>query len=94
MGQVLKPAIGEAIRIFRSARKHSQEGLGPSQSYISTLEKGRTRNATLIKIDQIGETLDVHPLSILAAAYRLANPEVSLRELFERIERELSEVDI
>lgn len=94
MGKPLKVTIGESIKAFRTVRNRSQEGLGPSQSYISMLENGGTWNVTLLKIDQIGEALDVHPLSILTAAYRSANPDVSLQDLLQRIEKELTEIDV
>lgn len=91
---MLKQTIGEGIKAFRIARGFSQESLGASQSYISQLEKGVIKNATLLKLDQVGGSMGVHPLSLAAAAYRLAYPEVSREELLERVARELSEIGL
>jgi len=71
----IQQTIGEAIMAFRTARGRSQESLGTSQSFVSVLERGGHKNATFIKIDEIGRSLNIHPLSIplsiAAAAYRL-----------------------
>lgn len=94
MDTSLRHAIGEAIKAFRTARGMSQESLGPSQSYMSELERGVKKNVTFVKIDQVSEVIGVHPITIMTAAYRLSNPETSLKELLARVERELAEVDI
>lgn len=90
----LKQAIGAGIKAFRLARGLSQESLGASQSYVSEIERGVIKNATLAKLDQIGDAMDVHPVSIAAAAYRLAYPDISRPELLERIEKELIEIGL
>jgi len=94
MSKDLKLAVGEALRTFREARGHSQEGLGVSQSYVSTLENGGRWNVTIARVDQIGDALGVHPLSILSAAYCISDPGVSRKDLLKRIEKELSEIGI
>lgn len=90
----LQQTIGGAVKAFRIARGRTQENLGVSQSYVSFLERGGHKNATIAKVDEIGRSLGVHPLSIVAAAYRLAYPEVSREELLKQIERELSEIGL
>lgn len=94
MDTSLRHAIGESIKAFRKARGISQEELGPSQSYMSELERGVKKNASIMKIDQIGAALDTHPVSLIAAAYRLSNPDINTQELLKRIERELAEIQL
>jgi len=63
----LKPALGEAIRIQRSARRMSQldlaEKSGLHRTYVSDLERGG-RNPTVQCIEKIARALDM-PISEL-----------------------------
>ncbi|MFD3299427.1 helix-turn-helix domain-containing protein [Aquipseudomonas alcaligenes] len=88
----LKQALGKAVKSFRSARDLPQDLLG-SQAFVSDLERGR-KTASLVKLHHIGMTLGIHPLSVIAAAYRIADPEISRDELLRRIEKELIEVGL
>lgn len=94
MGKTLKQSIGEAFKAFRIARGRNQESAGVSQSYMSLLEAGGRWNVSVAKVDEIATALEVHPLSIIAAAYRIADPQTSRKELLKRIETELNEVGL
>jgi transcriptional regulator with XRE-family HTH domain len=67
-------ALGEAIKMIRTARQLTQEDFSDvsSRTYLSTLERG-LKSPTINKIEQIAQTMNVHPLSILTLAY--ANAE-------------------
>jgi len=62
--------FGKALQRIRKAKGISQEAfaLPSSRTYVSTLERG-LKSPTLSKIDELAEVLDVHPLTLLMAAY-------------------------
>ena len=62
--------FGKALQRIRKARGISQEtfALTSSRTYVSTLERG-LKSPTLSKIDELAEVLEVHPLTLLMAAY-------------------------
>lgn len=62
--------FGKALQRIRKAKGISQEAfaLTSSRTYVSTLERG-LKSPTLSKIDELAEVLDVHPLTLLMAAY-------------------------
>ena len=66
-------ALGEAIKIIRTARKLTQEDFSDvsSRTYLSTLERG-LKSPTINKIEQLAETMGVHPLTVLTLAYATA----------------------
>ena len=59
-----------ALRRVRKARGMSQEAfaLESSRTYVSTLERG-LKSPTLNKVDELARVLNVHPLTLLLAAY-------------------------
>lgn len=86
----LRAAVGIAIRKIRVSRAVPQEGLGPSQSYVSDVERGM-KSPSIEKIDDIATVLGVHPVTLLAYAYVQAG--VSSSDLLDRIHRELSKLE-
>jgi transcriptional regulator with XRE-family HTH domain len=82
-------------RALASARKHkgiSQEGFSniSSRTYVSTLERG-LKSPTVDKLDSLCHILDIHPVSLLFAAYVLAGsnrPE----ELHQTIAKEVDQI--
>lgn len=89
----LKRAIGTSIKSYRLKRDISQEGLGPSQPYISNLEAGRG-SASLDKIEQMADVLGVHPISIICAGYLTSKEDADKDHLLERIRTELAEIGL
>ncbi|MCY1465370.1 hypothetical protein D9M71_835060 [compost metagenome] len=67
--------------------------MGPSQSYISNIERGRW-SASLDKIEQMSNVLGVHPASIIIAGYRTAEGGKTSEEVLERIRTELREIGL
>lgn len=93
MRSVLKRALGAVLREYRVKRKIAQEGMGPSQSYISNLESGRW-SPSLDKIEQMAAVLGIHPATIILAGYIKAGEQTTPEELIERIQSELKQIDI
>lgn len=87
----LKQALAQAIKELRKSKDLSQETVGASQSYISDVERG-IKSPSVIKLAELAENMGVHPLTILAKSYLLADPELGVDELLEQLRRELEEV--
>lgn len=86
--------FGEALRICRAASGLTQEDFGQisSRTYVSTLERG-LKSPTLEKIDDLAETMGIHPLVLLIPTYLDASDtrdlEKKLAELIEVISEQL-----
>ncbi|EQM68633.1 helix-turn-helix domain-containing protein [Pseudomonas solani] len=87
----LKQALAQAIKELRKSKDLSQETVGASQSYISDVERG-IKSPSVIKLAELAENMGVHPLTILAKSYLLADPELGVDELLEQLRRELEEI--
>lgn len=59
-----------------------------SRTYLSSLERG-IKGPTIEKVEQLASVLDLHPATILAAAYLIKENGVARRDLVLRIEAEL-----
>lgn len=82
--------LGRALKAVRKARGLSQEVFSgvSSRTYLSSLERG-VKNPTLLKVSELCQVMQVHPLTLLVLAY--ADGRVSdVDQLLERITRELS----
>ena len=84
----LNEALGLVMRDIRQSRRLPQEGLGPSQSYISALERGKWK-ASLDKVEQIAEILSLHPMTLLLLAYQRKDPSLDTSALITQIQAEL-----
>lgn len=93
MRSELKRAMGAVLKSYRLKRNVAQEGMGASQSYISNLERGRW-NASIDKIEQMAAVLNVHPVSIVLAAYLTADTVSDRDETLERVKAELREIGL
>ncbi|MBJ2180180.1 helix-turn-helix transcriptional regulator [Pseudomonas veronii] len=89
----LNVAFGLALKQVRSSRNLTQEDFSTvsSRTYLSTLERG-LKSPTLEKVDQLAGVLDVHPLTILVAAYVGKESHQDVELLFQKIREELSSV--
>ncbi len=92
MRSELKRALGAVLKAYRLNRNITQEDMGPSQTYISNLERGRW-SPSLEKIEQMSNLFDVHPATVIIAGY-LSSEEGSSDELLKRIRRELQEIGL
>lgn len=86
----LNEALGLVIRDIRQSRGLPQEGLGPSQSYISAIERGKWKTS-LEKLEQIAEILSLHPTTLLLLAYLKKDPSLDSKELLRQVQSELNE---
>lgn len=87
----LKQALAQAIKELRKSKDLSQETVGASQSYISDVERG-IKSPSVIKLAELAENMGVHPLTILAKSYLLADPDLGVDELLEQLRRDLEEI--
>lgn len=72
----LNVAFGEALKRIRNARGKTQEDFSDvsSRTYVSTLERG-LKSPTLDKLSEISGVLEIHPLTLVAAAYLIQQPD-------------------
>ncbi|WP_458375996.1 helix-turn-helix domain-containing protein [Pseudomonas pergaminensis] len=86
----LKKAFGQALKQFRLARGLTQEDFSSisSRTYLSTLERG-LKCPTLDKLEGLASVMEVHPLSVLAAAYHVKGDAGGLEALLARVRAEV-----
>ncbi len=87
----LNEALGLVIKELRQQRGLPQEGLGPSQSYISAIERGKWK-PSLEKIEQVAAILSVHPASLLTLAYLKQAPEGKADQILSDIHSEVADL--
>ena len=74
MNRLTTPDFGKALKYVRKARSLSQDQLGAvvtGRSYLGELERG-VKQPTLGTLHDLGQHLQVHPLTLLALSYSLA----------------------
>ncbi|MBO3273985.1 helix-turn-helix domain-containing protein [Pseudomonas schmalbachii] len=86
----LNTAFGLALKQLRKQRELTQEDFSTvsSRTYLSTLERGQ-KVPTIQKLEQLADVLEVHPATLLIAAYLYKEPHQDSRTLITRLEREL-----
>ena len=83
-------SLGRALKTIRKERGLSQEAFSgvSSRTYLSSLERG-VKNPTLLKINELCQVMQIHPLTLLALSY--VDGKVSdVDQLLERVTRELT----
>lgn len=90
----IRKAFANSLRKVRKARGLTQEDFSivSSRTYLSTLERGM-KSPTLDKLQELAETLKIHPLTLLALAYSNVGKKEELLALLERIKREIDELN-
>jgi transcriptional regulator with XRE-family HTH domain len=81
-----KKEFGAALRDIRIQKQLPQESLGPSQSFISAVERG-IRSPTLQKVEQLATHLDISVVTLLAYAY--LRQDQTADDLLSAVRREL-----
>ena len=81
--------FGAALREIRIIRQLPQESLGPSQAFVSDLERG-IRSPTLTKIEQLASLLEISPVTLLVYTY--SRDEKSADELLSAVRKELGDL--
>lgn len=84
----LKQAFGQAVRQIRKEKGVQQEAVGPSQSYISDVERG-LKSPSLVKADEIAAALGVDLVVLVARAVLLKQPDLSSADLINQLQRDL-----
>lgn len=89
----LKQAFGKALRALRTSKRLTQEDFSQvsSRTYLSTLERG-LKSPTIEKVESLAAVLQVHPLSLLASGYLLADKKCTLDDLLLRIKQDISHI--
>lgn len=87
----LKEAFGISLKGMRLRQRLTQEDFGDvsSRTYISMLERG-LKNATIEKVAELAERLEIHPISLMVETFMILHPEVDLDSLIERIRNEVA----
>lgn len=84
----LREAFGQAVRQVRKEKGIQQEELGPSQSYISDVERG-LKSPSLVKIEEISAALGIDVVTLIARAALLQHQGLSAENLIARLQQEL-----
>ncbi len=82
-------AIGLAIKQSRVDQGLSQESIGASQSFVSDVERGK-KSVSIQRLDAFAQCLGVQPSSLMVKATLLANPHITMEDLFEIIRADLT----
>jgi len=85
-------SFGVALKQVRKHYQLSQEDFSivSSRTYISSLERG-LKSPTIEKVDTLSSYLDIHPLTLLALAYK-SKDGISSEELINQVTTELKEL--
>lgn len=86
----IRQAFALALRKARKARGLTQEDFSivSSRTYLSALERGM-KSPTLDKVQELADTLKVHPLTLLALAYSNIEGENGLSAMMDKIKLEI-----
>jgi transcriptional regulator with XRE-family HTH domain len=93
--QIPRNNFAAGLRKTRDAQGLSQEdfGLVSSRTYVSSLERG-LKSPTLNKVDDLANTLGVHPLTLLVVSYVDDYGKGPVMDLLDRIREELLTVTL
>lgn len=88
----VRHALASALKTIRSARGLTQEDFSniSSRTYVSTLERG-LKSPTIDKMEALAEVLNVHPLTIMALTFTIAE-DCSVDELIAKVKQELGDL--
>ncbi|PRA54708.1 MULTISPECIES: helix-turn-helix domain-containing protein [Pseudomonas] len=90
----LKKAFGLAVRDIRLSKGLSQEALGPSQPFVSDLERG-IKSPSLEKIHDLASSLGVHPSTLFVyCCIKADGAKESTDEIMARVLEELSSIEL
>lgn len=90
-----RQAFATSLKQARKAKNLTQEDFSTvsSRTYLSTLERG-LKSPTLDKIQELANTLEIHPLTLLVLTYTQLeeNPQVSI--LMKKVSHEIEELGL
>lgn len=89
----LRQALAHIIKTARKSQKLTQEDFGvvSSRTYMSTLERG-LKSPTIDKLDEISNTMGVHPASLILSAYALLSETADVQEILEQVQAETAQL--
>lgn len=86
----LSKAFGLALKALRKQKALTQEDFSgvSSRTYLSTLERG-LKGPSIEKLEHLAGVLNVHPATILVAAYLCKDSTETRQSLLQKIDAEL-----
>jgi transcriptional regulator with XRE-family HTH domain len=85
-----KTAFGQAFKQIRKYRSLTQEDFSDvsSRTYISIIERGE-KAVTIEKLEELANSLNVHPVTLLALTYAQSKENKNWAEVLEQVQYEL-----
>jgi len=85
-----KKAMGQSIKKARLTKQLTQEEFSgrSSRTYMSSLERG-LKSPTVEKLNAIAKVMELHPLTIIATAYLIADRQLTKKQLLSQLSNEL-----
>lgn len=89
----IKHAFGKALRLIRKYKKLTLLSFSnvSGRTYIGAIEKG-DKSPTIEKIDELGQFLDIHPITMLYLTYVNDIDGESFDALSKRVKSEFTEI--
>ncbi|MEZ0208678.1 MAG: helix-turn-helix domain-containing protein [Candidatus Paceibacterota bacterium] len=89
----IKKAFGQAFRLVRKFKGLTLLGFSTvsGRNYIGAIERG-VKSPTIEKMNELGEFLDIHPITISYLAYLNANENESFDSISKRVKSELIKI--
>ncbi|MNT73831.1 helix-turn-helix protein [compost metagenome] len=85
----LKKAFGLAVREIRISKGLPQEAIGPSQPFVSDLERGM-KSPSLEKIHELASSLGIHPSTLFVyCCIKADEAKVPQEDILARVKDEL-----
>ena len=87
----LRQSLALTLKTSRKIRKLTQEDFDvvSSRTYMSSLERG-LKSPTIDKLDDIAQTMGVHPAAIILAAYAFLAGQEKMQATIDRVMAESS----
>lgn len=87
-----RKALGKAIKFARKGNGYTQESSSLSRTYMSDVESGK-KDISVVKLNELANSIGIHPLTIYALSYLNLYPEMTIDELHSVVIKELSELN-
>ncbi|MNF96166.1 helix-turn-helix domain-containing protein [Pseudomonas fluorescens] len=90
----LKKAFGLAVRDIRLSKGLPQEAIGPSQPFVSDLERGM-KSPSLEKIHELAFALGIHPSTLFVyCCIKAEETKEPTEEILARVQEELRTIGL
>jgi transcriptional regulator with XRE-family HTH domain len=90
-----RQAFATSLKQARKAKNLTQEDFSTvsSRTYLSTLERG-LKSPTLDKIQELADTLEIHPLTLLVLTYTQLEGNPQVLALMKKVSLEIEELGL